>query len=224
MFWNFTPGGTSSSKAQNPPFLQATTLTTTLGTNLRLQDGLPPPPGVDPNRAPAGTTRSIFDINARDAYAHNYNVNVQRQLGTNYLVEVAYAGSQGRQLTLKGDPNQARPTVGVTNSDVNRPYIAISPALRTLGRVQSEGRDQLQRAAHEVQPPARESVFVRELLYVREDDGLQLRQRRHRHAPQRLRLRTTTGRAPNTTSGTPSARTGSTSCRSRATSGMAAGT
>jgi hypothetical protein len=139
MFWNFTPGGTSSSKAQNPPFLQATTLTSTLGINLRLQDGFPPPPGVDPNRPPAGTTRSIFDINARDAYAHNYNVNVQRQLGTNYLVEVAYAGSQGRQLTLKGDPNQARPTVGVTNSDVNRPFITISPALRTLGRVQSEG-------------------------------------------------------------------------------------
>jgi hypothetical protein len=140
MFWNFTPGGTSSSKAQNPPFLQATTLTSTLGTNLRLQDGLPPPPGVDPNRAPAGTTRSIFDINARDAYAHNYNVNVQRQLGANYLVEVAYAGSQGRQLTVKGDPNQARPTVGVSNSDVNRPYIAISPALRTLGQVQSKGK------------------------------------------------------------------------------------
>src|SRR5688572_31389286 len=48
MFWNFTPGGTSSSKAQNPPFLQSTALTTTFGTNLRLSEGLPPPPGVDP--------------------------------------------------------------------------------------------------------------------------------------------------------------------------------
>ena len=28
VFWNFTPGGTSSSKAQNPPFLQSTALTT----------------------------------------------------------------------------------------------------------------------------------------------------------------------------------------------------
>ena len=26
IFWNFTPGGTSSSKAQNPPFLQSTAL------------------------------------------------------------------------------------------------------------------------------------------------------------------------------------------------------
>jgi hypothetical protein len=139
MFWNFTPGGTSSSKAQNPPFLQATTLTSNLGTNLKLSEGLPEAPGVDPNRPPAGTTRSIFDINARDGYAHNYNVNVQRQMGTNYLVEVAYAGSRGRQLTLKDDPNQAPPILGVTNADINRPYAAVSPALRTLGRVSSRG-------------------------------------------------------------------------------------
>jgi hypothetical protein len=139
IFWNFTPGGTSSSKAQNPPFLQSTTLTTTFAPTLRLADGLPPPPGVDPNREPAGTTRSIFDINYRDGYAHNFNVNVQRQLGELYMVEVAYSGSRGRQLPLKGDPNQPRPTLGVTDNNVNRPYIRISPALRTLGQLRSEG-------------------------------------------------------------------------------------
>ena len=39
IFWNFTPGGTSSSKAQNPPFNQITALTTSptgYGTNLKL--------------------------------------------------------------------------------------------------------------------------------------------------------------------------------------------
>ena len=44
VFWNFSPGGTSSSKAQNPPFLQSTSLTptpTAYGTNLLLKDGLP---------------------------------------------------------------------------------------------------------------------------------------------------------------------------------------
>ena len=139
IFWNFSPGGTSSSKAQNPPFLQATTLTSNLGINLRLADGLPEPPGVDPNREPAGTTRSIFDINFRDAYAHNFNVNVQRQFGSLYMLEVAYAGSRGRQLPLKGDPNQPRATIGVTDNNVNRPYIRISPQLRTLGQLLSEG-------------------------------------------------------------------------------------
>ncbi len=81
MFWNFTPGGTSSSKAQNPPFLQSTALTTTFGTNLRLSEGLPPPPGVDPNRAPAGSTRSIFDINFRDAYSQKALLRVRRRAG-----------------------------------------------------------------------------------------------------------------------------------------------
>ncbi|HET7218730.1 MAG TPA: carboxypeptidase regulatory-like domain-containing protein, partial [Vicinamibacterales bacterium] len=115
VFWNFTPGGTSSSKAQNPPFLQSTTINaspTAYGANNLLRDGLPPPPGVDPSRPASGSTRSIFDINFRDAYARQWNLNVQRSIATNYMLEVAYVGSQGRQMLLKGDPNQARPVVG----------------------------------------------------------------------------------------------------------------
>ena len=142
VFWNYTPGGTSSSKAQNPPFLQSTSLTptpTAYGTNLLLKDGLPPPPGVDPNRPPSGSTRSIFDINFRDAYARQWNINVQRSLFTNYMLEVAYVGSQGRQMLLKDDPNQARPVVGVNDANVNRPYAQISPALRSIGRVAAYG-------------------------------------------------------------------------------------
>jgi hypothetical protein len=45
VFWNFTPGGTSSSKAQNQPFLDSAALTPTpvssTGVSLRLADGLP---------------------------------------------------------------------------------------------------------------------------------------------------------------------------------------
>jgi hypothetical protein len=143
LFWNFTPGGTSSSKAQNPPYLQSTALTPTptgYGVNLLLKDGLPAPPGVDPNRAPSGTTRSIFDINFRDAYARQWNVNMQKSLGQNYMVEVAYVGSQGRNMLVKGDPNEAPAVVGVTDSNINRPFYAVSPLLRSLGQVQSKGR------------------------------------------------------------------------------------
>ena len=61
-------------------------------------------------------------MNFRDAYARNWNLNVQQQLGTNYMVEVAYVGSRGRNMLLKGDPNQAPPVVGVTDQNVNRPY------------------------------------------------------------------------------------------------------
>jgi Carboxypeptidase regulatory-like domain len=142
VFWNFTPGGTSSSKAQNPPFLQATALNanpSAYGVNLLLKDGMPAPPGVDPNRPAAGNTRSIFDINFRDAYARQWNINTQKAFFTNYMLEVAYVGSQGRQMILKGDPNQARPVVGVSDSNVNRPYAQLAPALRTIGQVQSRG-------------------------------------------------------------------------------------
>jgi hypothetical protein len=140
VYWNFSPGGTSSSKAQNPPFLQSTALTTSLGqTTLRVQDGLPPPPGVDPNRPSAGTTRSIFDVNFRDAYADNWNINIQQAFGANYALEIAYVGSRGRQMMLKGDPNQAPPVVGVTDQNRNRPYAALWPALRSVGQAQSTG-------------------------------------------------------------------------------------
>ena len=143
VFWNFTPGGTSSSKAQNPPFLQSTALTASPNTNfspsLRLQDGLPPPPGVDPSRPASGTTRSIFDVDFRDAYTVNWNFNIQQQFGSNYMVELAYAGSRGRQYMLKMDPNEAPAVVGVTNSNVNRPYATLAPALRSIGQAKSIG-------------------------------------------------------------------------------------
>ena len=144
MYWNFTPGGTSSSKAQNPPFLQSTALTpspnTSFSTNLILSDGLPPPPGVDLTPRPgSGSTRSIFDTGFRDAYTTNWNLNVQQQFGRNYMVELTYVGSRGRQFLIKGDPNEAPATVGVTNSNINRPLFSVAPALRSVGQVQSKG-------------------------------------------------------------------------------------
>ena len=51
VFWNYTPGGTSSSKAQNPPFLQSTALTAAPNTNfsndpkMLVSAGLPHPAG-----------------------------------------------------------------------------------------------------------------------------------------------------------------------------------
>jgi len=142
IYWNFSPGGTSSSKAQNPPFLQSTALSPTpssYGSNLLLKDGLPPPPGVDPNRVPQGSTRSAFDVNFRDAYARQWNVNAQRGLGINYLLEVAYVGSQGRQMMIKSDYNQAPPVLGVTDANVNRPFAAVDPKLQTVGYASSTG-------------------------------------------------------------------------------------
>ena len=139
LFWNFTPGGTSSSKAQNQPFLQSQAFTTTFGTNILLSNGLPAPPGVHPELAPTGSTRSAFDPNFRDAHAHNFNVNVQRQLGSLYMLEVAYSGARTVDAAIKTDLNQAPNIVGVSDQNINRPFAAIDPALRTVGALSSTG-------------------------------------------------------------------------------------
>lgn len=142
MFWNFSPGGTSSSKAQNQPFLQAIQVQASpaaYGSNNLLGAGLPEPTGVDVNKPPGGATRSVFDRDFRDAYARQWNINVQRAFGSNYLVEAAYVGSQGRQMVLKVDVNQAPPVVGVTSPDVNRPFIKLAPGVRGLQQSKSIG-------------------------------------------------------------------------------------
>jgi len=139
IFWNNPLTGTSSSKTTNPPFLRATASTTTLLPTLLLSSGLPAPPPVDPNTSPSGSTRSIFDINFRDGYAQQWNFNIQQQFSKDYLWEVAYVGSKGTHLVIKNDINVAPPVVGVTNQDVNRRYIGLSPRLRSLSQDQSRG-------------------------------------------------------------------------------------
>ena len=63
-----------------------------------LSNGLAAPPGVNPDsrrRAARRGRRSSTDF--RDAHAHNFNVNVQRQFGTNYMIEAAYSGLADRR-------------------------------------------------------------------------------------------------------------------------------
>jgi hypothetical protein len=139
VFWNWGPGGTSSSKAQNPPFVRSQSLQAAGGTHLSLSDGLPPVPEVDPSLPPAGSTRSASRIDPRDAYAMNWNLDLQQQLGRDFLAEVAYVGSRGGQLVVKTDQNQAPPVVGVTNPNLNRPYRQVSPALQSVGTVETSG-------------------------------------------------------------------------------------
>jgi Carboxypeptidase regulatory-like domain len=140
IFWNWGVGGTSSSKGTNQPFLQATDLLANSGaTTLPLSTGFPPPPAIDPNLPLVGATRSVFDINYRDQHSMNWNINLQKQLGRDYMVELAYVGTRGRGLTSKTDLNQAPNIVGVTNQNINRPYFATSPGLTTVSTAQDLG-------------------------------------------------------------------------------------
>jgi hypothetical protein len=139
MFYNNPMTGTSSQKSSNPPFLYTYSATTTLLPTLVLSNGLPAIPAVDPNAPPSGGTRSIFDPRYRDGRAQQWNLNIQKQLGRDYLIEVAYAGSKGEHLANKTDINVAPPIVGVTDQNVNRPFIAVAPGLRSLSQLQSRG-------------------------------------------------------------------------------------
>ena len=175
IFWNFSPGGTSSSKAQNPPFLQSTTLTSNLGINLRLQDGLPPPPGVDPNREPAGTTRSAFDVNFRDAYAHNFNVNVQRQLGSLYMFEVAYSGIARASASVEG---RSEPGAGHARRHRQQRPPAVHPSVASTAHrwaALEPGLCRLQRSARQVPASICEQFLDADVLHLRAIRGLQLR-------------------------------------------------
>src|SRR5262249_8228210 len=127
------------SKRKNAVFLLSTALTTTLLPTLRIDDGIPAPPPINFNTPPQGSARSLFDIHDGDGYAQQWNFNIQQALGRTFVIETAYVGSHGSHLMMKQDINQAPATVGVTNSDVNRPYIRISPLLRGLSEVQSRG-------------------------------------------------------------------------------------
>ena len=76
-----------------------------------------------------------------------------------------------------------------TNSNVNRPFATLAPALRDVGQVQSIGDPRLPRVARQVPAALRERLLAPGRLHVRQGEGLQLGQRRHRDGGERLQHR-----------------------------------
>ena len=136
MFWNTPLTGTGSSKAQNPPFLLSQVLQSPL---LFVPVLSYSSASIQPTPQTGGNSRSSFDPNFRDGYAQQWSLNAQQQLGANYMLEVGYVGSRGRQLVTLVDVNQAPAQVGVTNSNVNRPFFSVNPALGSVTQSQSRG-------------------------------------------------------------------------------------
>jgi outer membrane receptor protein involved in Fe transport len=72
---------------------------------------------IDPNinnHTPVYTDYSTSDVftvdqKLRTPYVQNYNVNIERQLGSNFAWQVGYVGSAGRKLFRYTDINQKRP-------------------------------------------------------------------------------------------------------------------
>lgn len=99
-----------------PPVLITTlptgayTWATALNQNRRL---FSPDPTVVPQGERGILTFSGWDLNPPSSYAMNYAVEIQRQLGRDFSVEVSYIGSQGRKLVVQVDRNE--PTVTVND-------------------------------------------------------------------------------------------------------------
>jgi len=67
------------------------------------------------------------DTNNRTAYTKQWNANVQRTLGANYVVEVAYTGSRTQHEHKRYNINQATP--GTTPIETRVPYPAFQSAI-----------------------------------------------------------------------------------------------
>jgi outer membrane receptor protein involved in Fe transport len=72
-----------------------------------------------------GGEQDAFTVNQRirTPFVHNFNLNIEQQLGRKASVEIGYVGSRGRKLFTYYDINQSLPNTGGTRPDNNFFYI-----------------------------------------------------------------------------------------------------
>lgn len=103
-----------------PPVLTTTLPTATYnwGTVLNQNRLLFSADGTVPGGQRGIMSFNAWDYNARTAYAMNYALEIERQFGSDYALELSYVGSQGRKLGVFLDANE--PTVTAVNDPTRR--------------------------------------------------------------------------------------------------------
>lgn len=116
----------------NPPYYE-------LNFNLPSQTSLVTLANPFPNTTSAFIPKSVLAIQRdfRTAYAQHWNLSVQRQLGDNRLVEIAYVAAKGTKLLAGRDINQPRPGTQQLNL---RPL----PQFSDITRLESRGNSNYQ--------------------------------------------------------------------------------
>jgi len=120
-----------------PPVLTTTlptatyTWATALSQNRRLFS-------ADPTIVPQGErgilTFNAWDTNPPNAYAMNYALEIERQIGRDFAVEISYIGTQGRKLGVFVDPNQPFVTVNdPTKRGDQAPNVRVFPFRQYAG-------------------------------------------------------------------------------------------
>jgi hypothetical protein len=120
-------GGNGTNPIQNPPnsFTQNISYSTVQLPPTLLRDGIPPPAPLNLNN-PSGLYR-FLEPTAKAAYAQEWSLSLQREFGSNWLVDLSYVGTRGIGILQIIDPNQ--PVPGPTAVNTRRPYFAVAPDL-----------------------------------------------------------------------------------------------
>ncbi len=79
-----------------------------------------PPPGALTIAKATGVTLSSIERQANSPYAQQWNLNIQRELANDWMLEVGYAGSKGNHIENRYDENYSPPGPG--NLDAKRAY------------------------------------------------------------------------------------------------------
>ena len=93
---------------------------------------------------------NLFSVSPdfQPAYVTSYNVNVEKSLGRNAIVQIGYVGSQGRHLNIVRDINQAAlgsgfvkgtNAAGFTFQQQSRPYFSQFPNFGVIDQLESVG-------------------------------------------------------------------------------------
>ncbi len=99
-------------KASNPPFVRLSAGNLQAALPLIQSGTLPIGSGALIQTALVGAvgplfpTLSPFQLNFQDAMVQEWNLDVQRELGRSWLVDVGYVGTRGLRLPIETDPNQ----------------------------------------------------------------------------------------------------------------------
>ena len=137
----------------------------------------------------------------------NWNVNVQQQFGANYMVEIAYVGSRGRQHAAEG-----RPEPGAGDGRRDRPER--QPAVRARSRrrcatsaaCRARARSTTTACSSSSSGGSPNNFSVLNSYTLVQGDRPELGQRRQRDPDRHLTIPATTAARPTTTSRTRSAR------------------
>jgi trimeric autotransporter adhesin len=102
--WYYTPNQYNKFEqnlAEQPPFAETNTVTTSTAAPLTLATGLQQQSGK------SVTNTYAVALNYRDTYIQTWNVDVQRDLNRVLVLEASYQGTKGTRLDVQEAPNQA---------------------------------------------------------------------------------------------------------------------